>query len=66
MNGRKLPHGNYSIALGIIHYFTFNVPTLLKTIPLAPSKVLLKTMVNTWHCFKNALTNVTLVFIKIN
>jgi hypothetical protein len=66
MNGRKLPHGNYSIALGIIHYFMLNVPTLLRTIPLAPSKVMLKMMVNTWNCFKNALTNVTPVFIEIN
>lgn len=43
-----------------------NVPTLLRTIPLAPSKILLKTMVNTWHCLKNASTNVTLVSIEIN
>jgi hypothetical protein len=66
MNRRKLPHGNYSLVLGIIHYFKLNVPTLLRTIPLAPLEVLLKTMVNTWHCLKNASTNVTPIFIEIS
>jgi len=58
--------GIYFIILGIIHYFRLNVPTLLRTIPLAPSEVLLKMMAITWHCLKNASTNVTLVSIEIS